>query len=122
MLRWIVRLLLNGAALLAISYLFEEVKVSGFGVAVLAAFILGVVNTVIRPILVMLTMPLNVLTLGLFWFVTNAVTFALTAYLIDGFEIGRWPDSLLTTVLAAATMSLLAAIIHRLTRKKKAVS
>ncbi|UFJ39998.1 phage holin family protein [Brevibacillus humidisoli] len=122
MLRWVVRLLLNGGALLAISYLFDEVEVTGFGVAVMAAFILGLVNTMIRPILVMLTMPLNFLTLGLFWFFTNAVTFALTAYLIDGFEIGVWPDSLMTTVLAAATMSLFAAVIHRMTRKKKAAS
>ncbi|MBO8164350.1 MAG: phage holin family protein [Brevibacillus sp.] len=122
MLRWLARLLLNGGALILVSYLFDEVKVSGFGVAVLAAFILGLVNTMVRPILVMLTMPLNFLTLGLFWFFVNAVTFALTAYLIDGFEIGPWPDSLWTTILAAATMSLFGTVIHWVTRKSKAVS
>ncbi|NGQ95689.1 phage holin family protein [Brevibacillus sp. SYP-B805] len=117
MIRWLIRLLLNGGALLLVSYWFPEVKVESYAVAVLAAFILGLVNTVIRPVLMFLTIPLRMMTLGLFWFVVNAVTFALTAYLIDGFEIGEWPMSLVTTILAAATMSFLGWIIDLVFRK-----
>ncbi len=120
MVRWIVRLLLNGGALLLISSMFPGIQVNSFGVAVLAALILGIVNTVIRPVLVFLTLPLNVMTLGLFWFVINAVTFALTAYLIDGFEIGGWPGSVFTTIVAAALMSFFGWVIDKLVRKKKA--
>lgn len=111
MIRWIIRLLLNGGALLLISYLFEMVQVKDFSIAVLAAFILGIVNTLVRPILLLITLPLRFITLGLFWFVVNAITFALTAYLIDGFELGEWPSSIVTTVLAAAAMSLLGWLI-----------
>jgi putative membrane protein len=119
MLRWIVRLLLNGAALLLISSLFESVQVKDFSVAVLAAFILGLVNTLVRPILLFLTLPLRFVTLGLFWFVVNAVTFSLVAYLIDGFELGGWPGSIGTTILAAATMSFLSWLIDWMVGKKK---
>lgn len=119
MFRWIIRLLLNGAALLFISYLFSSIQVSSYGVAVLAAFILGIVNTLIRPILNFFTTPLRWLTLGLFWFVVNAVTFWLTAHLIAGFQIGSWPDSFATTVLAAALMSLFGWCIEQITSKSR---
>lgn len=119
MIRWLIRLLLNGAALLAVSSIIPAVRVRDFGVAVLAAFILGIVNTIVRPVLVWLTLPLNFLTLGLFWFVVNAVTFALTAYLIDGFELGPWPGSIWTTILAAALMSFFGWVIHAVAGRKK---
>ncbi len=116
MIRWIIRLLLNGAALLLISYLFESIKIRDYSVAILAAFILGIVNTLVRPILMFITTPLRWLTLGLFWFVVNAMTFALTAYLVKGFEIGSFP----TTIAAAALMSLFGWIIEEITSTKKA--
>ncbi|MFY0543211.1 phage holin family protein [Brevibacillus sp. H7] len=119
MIRWVVKLLLNGAALLLISSWFESVQVENFSVAVLAAFILGLVNSLIRPVLMFLTLPLRFMTLGLFWFVVNAVTFVLTAYLIDGFELGAWPASLGTIILAAAAMSLFSWLIDWVVRKKK---
>lgn len=119
MIRWLIRLLLNGFSLLFISYVFESVQVKDYSVAVLAAFILGIVNTLVRPILLFLTIPLRLLTLGLFWFVVNAITFALTAYLIKGFELGPWPSSVMTTILAAAMMSLLAWMIEFIVGKKE---
>lgn len=119
MIRWIVRLLLNAGALLLISQWFTSIQIDSFGTAVWAAIILGLVNTLIRPILLMFTLPLTVMTLGVFWFIVNAVTFGLTAYLIDGFELGAWPQSLFTTIVAAALMSLFGSIIHWLTKKKK---
>ncbi|HZG13531.1 MAG TPA: phage holin family protein [Candidatus Bathyarchaeia archaeon] len=119
MLRWLMRLALNGAALLVISYWFETIQVASYSTAIIAAFILGLVNTLVRPILLFLTMPLKFLTIGTFWFVINAVTFSLTAALIDGFEIGQWPESIWTTILAAAAMSFLGWLIDIVLRKEK---
>ncbi|USG65260.1 phage holin family protein [Brevibacillus ruminantium] len=119
MIRWVIKLILNGAALLMISQWFESITISSFGVAVWAAFILGVVNTIIRPILLFFSLPLHLLTLGLFWFVINALTFALTAYMINGFEVGNWPDSFWTVLMAAALMSLFGWIIEGVVPKQK---
>ncbi|MGD8190224.1 phage holin family protein [Brevibacillus ginsengisoli] len=117
MIRWIIRVLLNAGALLLISHMFTSIYIDNFGTAVWAAIILGLVNTLIRPVLVTLTLPLTFLTLGIFWFFVNALTFALTAYLIDGFELGPWPQSFITTMVAAAFMSFFGSIIHWLTKK-----
>jgi putative membrane protein len=119
MIRWIIKLLLNGAALLLISSWFQSIHVADFTVAILAALILGIVNTLIRPILMFFTLPLRIMTLGLFWFVINAATFALTAYFIDGFEVGPWPDNIGTVIVAAALMSVLGWLIDLVVRKKK---
>lgn len=119
MLRWLVRLCLNGAALLVVSYWFEAVQVDSYATAILAALILGLVNTLVRPVLLFLTLPIRFMTLGLFWFFINAVTFALTAALIDGFEIGEWPGSVMTTILAAAVMSFLGWLIDIVLRKEE---
>lgn len=119
--RWIIKMLLNGAALLLISNWFDSIYVANFTVALWAILILGMVNTVIRPILLFFTFPLQVLTIGLFWFVINAVTFALTAYFIDGFEVGPWPDNIGTVIVAAALMSIFGYLIEVVvgTRKEK---
>lgn len=119
MIRWIIKLLLNGAALLLISDWFQSIVVANFKVAVFASLVLGVVNTMIRPILTFFTLPLQLLTMGLFWFVINAVTFALTAYFIDGFEVGSWPDNIGTIIIAAALMSLFGWLIDLVVGRPK---
>ncbi|WP_289140162.1 phage holin family protein [uncultured Brevibacillus sp.] len=119
MIRWIIKLLLNGAALLLISDWFQSIVVANFKVAVFASLVLGVVNTMIRPILTFFTLPLQLLTMGLFWFVINAVTFALTAYFIDGFEVGPWPDNIGTIIIAAALMSLFGWLIDMVVGRPK---
>ncbi|MGN7472272.1 phage holin family protein [Brevibacillus sp. SAFN-007a] len=119
MIRWIIKLLLNGAALLLISKWFASIHVANFTVALWAILILGVVNTLIRPILMFFTLPLTILTMGLFWFIINAVTFALTAYFIDGFEVGPWPDNIGTVIVAAALMSILGWLIEMVVGLKK---
>lgn len=119
MVRWIVMLFLNGAALLYISSWFESIRVANFGVAVWAALVLGLVNTMIRPVIMLLTLPLRIMTLILFWFVVNAATFALTAFFIDGFDLGPWPDNIGTVIVAAALMSFLGWLIDLVFGKKK---
>ena len=93
--RWIV----NAAALLLVAYLYPGVHVAGFGTALVAALVLGLVNAVIRPILVVLTLPVTILTLGLFLFVINALLFWLAATLVSGFTVTGFGAALLGSIL-----------------------
>ncbi|WP_400162362.1 phage holin family protein [Brevibacillus sp. TJ4] len=118
MARWLVMLFLNGAALLYISSWFPSIYLANMVVAMWAALVLGVVNTVVRPILLLMSLPIRMMTFGLFWFVINAATFALTAYFIDGFELGEWPGNIGTVIAAAALMSIAGWLIDRVFGKK----
>ena len=90
--RLLVVWLVNAVALLAVSYLMTSVQVTSFGSALVAALVLGLVNAVIRPILVVLTLPVTVLTLGLFIFVINGALFLAVANMLEGFQVtGFWP-------------------------------
>jgi len=93
--RWIV----NAAALMLVAYLYPGVAVTSFGAALMAALVLGLVNAVIRPILVVLTLPVTVLTLGLFLFVINALLFWLVAEVVQGFQVGGFGSALLGSIL-----------------------
>src|SRR5512139_2710723 len=85
---WIV----NALALLALPYVIPSIQVAGFGTALLVAVVLGLINTLLRPLLILLTLPATLLTLGLFIFVINALLFQLAGYLVDGFNVGGfWP-------------------------------
>ncbi len=98
--RWIVMAL----AVMAAAYLVPGIVVSGFYAALLAALLLGIANAVIRPILLILTLPLNIITLGLFTFVLNGFLFWLVSTIIKGFEVhGFWAaviGSLVVTVIS----------------------
>jgi putative membrane protein len=87
-LRWLT---LTGAILFA-SYMLDGIHVSGFMSALWAAAILGILNAFFRPIALILTLPVNILTFGLFTFVINAVMLKMASGVIDGFEVrGFWP-------------------------------
>ncbi|HOJ26991.1 MAG TPA: phage holin family protein [Candidatus Saccharicenans sp.] len=89
---FIVRLIINMVAVLIISYLFPKmIHVDGFLAALVAAFLLGIVNSIIKPILVLLTLPITVLTLGLFLLVINGLMLWLVSALVKGFYVnGFW--------------------------------
>lgn len=89
---FIVRLIINMVAVLIISYLFPKIiRVDGFLAALVAAFLLGIVNSIIKPILVLLTLPITVLTLGLFLLVINGLMLWLVSALVKGFYVnGFW--------------------------------
>lgn len=87
-LSWII----NALALLALPYVFDSIRVEGFYTALLVALVLGLLNALIRPILILLTLPINVLTLGLFTFVINGLLFWFVASFVKGFSVaGFWP-------------------------------
>ncbi len=89
---FIVRLIVHMAAILIISYLFPKlIWVDGFLSALVAAYLLGIVNTIIRPILILLTLPLTLLTLGVFLLIINGLMLWLVSALVGGFNVnGFW--------------------------------
>ncbi|WP_313953367.1 phage holin family protein [Accumulibacter sp.] len=91
--RLILLWLLNACALLAVAYLMPaSIEVASFPAAMLAALLLGLVNAVLRPLLVLLTLPVTLLTLGLFLFVLNGLMFWLAGSMLEGFVVsGFWP-------------------------------
>ena len=87
MLKIIVRLVINALALMLIAYIIPGVMVRDFPIALLAALIIGLVNALIRPLLELLSLPITILTLGLFSLVINALMFWLAAYFAPGFDV-----------------------------------
>ena len=103
LLRWLVLT----AAVLTAAWLLDGIRVSGFLPALLAAALLGILNAVLRPLLIVLTLPLNILTLGLFTFVINALLLLLVSYLIPGFDVvGFWTAVLGALIISAASWLL----------------
>jgi putative membrane protein len=99
MLSLLARWILNAAALLLVAYLYPGVSVESFLAAAIAALVLGLVNAVIRPILILLTLPVTLLTLGLFLFVINALMFWLVAEIVPGFKVTGFLAALLGSIL-----------------------
>ena len=99
-----IRWLILTVAIIATSYLAGGIQVSGFFSAFFAAAILGILNAFFRPLLLLLTLPLNVLTLGLFTFVINAIMLIMASGVIPGFEVhGFWSavfGSLLISIIS----------------------
>lgn len=95
-----VRWLLLAAALLLVAYVFPSgVTVSSFGAAMIAALVIGLFNTLLRPILVLLTLPVTLLTLGLFLFVINALMFWFAAQILDGFQVTGFGAALIGSII-----------------------
>ncbi|SEA41465.1 putative membrane protein [Thalassobacillus cyri] len=111
---WLLHIILNAVAIFVVAALFQAVQIDGVGGALLAAFILSILNAIVRPILVILTLPITILTLGFFLFVVNAITLLLTdAILGTMFEI----EGFFTAILAAIVISLLNLILNSFVKK-----
>jgi len=84
--------LINAAALFALPYLFDSIRVESFYTALIVALVLGLLNAIVRPVLLVLTLPITVITLGLFIFVLNGLLLWFVASFVKGFSIaGFWP-------------------------------
>ncbi len=99
----LIKLLLNGLAVFAAAYLTPYVSVDSFLTAVIVAIVLGILNTVLKPILKLLTLPITFLTLGLFSLVINLFILWLTDYLIAGFAI----DGFLPLIIFSIALSVI---------------
>lgn len=98
LLKW----LLSAAALLFVAYVYGGVQVQSFSSALIAAFVIGLFNAVLRPVLVILTLPVTVVTVGLFLFVINALMFWAAAGMLDGFHVNGFMAALLGSLIYSA--------------------
>jgi putative membrane protein len=99
--------------LLALPYVVPSIQIAGFGTAMLVAVVLGLINTLLRPLLVLLTLPVTLLTLGLFIFVINALLFQLAGHLVDGFHVGGFWSVLIGSIAYSLISWLLSALLLR---------
>ena len=106
--------LINAVALFALPYVFPWVKIDTFWTAIVAALVLGLINTLIRPLLVILTLPVTILTLGLFIFVINGLLFWAVGSFMPGFKV----DGFWTGVFGAIVYSLISWALSALIPKK----
>ena len=106
---WVI----NALALLLVAYLLKGIHVNGFGSALIAALVLGLVNTLIRPILVILTLPVTLLTLGLFIFIIIALLFLFVGNLLSGFQVASFGAALLGSILYSVISWLLSSLLLR---------
>ena len=106
--------LINTLALFAIPQLLDSVKIDSFATALLASLVLGLVNTLLRPILILLTLPVTLLSLGLFIFVINGLMFWAAADLVKGFQV----DNFGAAILGALIYSLLSWALSTLFLRK----
>ena len=104
---FLVKWLVHAVAIVITAYLLPGVRLSGFGAALITALVLGLINTFIRPLLMLLTLPLNILTLGLLTFVINALLIMLTSALVRGFTVDGFLWALLFSLVLSVVNYLL---------------
>ena len=110
----LVKWLLSAAALLAVAHLYNGVVVQSFSAALVAALVIGLLNAVLRPVLIVLTLPVTVLTLGLFLFVINALMFWGAANVLDGFHVDGFGAALLGSLMYTAIGMVINLALERL--------
>ena len=110
----LLRIVVNAAAIALAAAVIPGIAVSGAAAALIAGLVFGLVNAIVRPILIVLTLPITLLTLGLFIFVLNAICFWLTSMLVPGFEVrGFWP-----AFLGALLVSVVSWIVNAVVRER----
>jgi putative membrane protein len=97
--KWLIKWMLCAGALLLVAQVYSGVQLQSFTAALIAALVLGFFNTVLRPVLIVLTLPITVVTLGLFLFVIHAVTFWAASGMLDGFAVAGFEAALIGSVL-----------------------
>lgn len=103
--------ILNAIALLAVAYLMPSIEVTGFAAALIAAAVIGLVNMLIKPVLILLTLPVTILTLGLFIFVINGLLFYFVGEILEGFQVQSLMAGILGAVLYSVVSWLLTSLI-----------
>ena len=114
----IVKWLLSAAALLAVAHFYSGVQVTNFGSALIAAFVIGLFNTILKPILVVLTLPVTLLTLGLFLFVINALMFWAASGVLSGFHVRGFVAALIGSLIYSVMGIVIESALNRVFFKK----
>ncbi|MGM8366071.1 phage holin family protein [Virgibacillus sp. W0181] len=109
--RWVLSLILNAVALIAVAQLFDSFHIENFVTALFASVILSILNLIVKPILIIFTLPITIMTFGLFLFIINAITLYITqglmdqSFVIDGFGI---------TIIASIIISIINTLLNQL--------
>jgi putative membrane protein len=111
MIKLLVVWLINALALIAVAYLMPGIAVSSFGAALVAALVLGLVNAFVRPVLVLLTLPVTILTLGLFIFVLNGLLFWMVGTWLEGFAVAGFWSGVFGAILFSLVSWVLSALV-----------
>ena len=114
--KWLLGWAINAGVLLLMPYILPAVQVRDFGAALIAALVLGLLNAIVRPILVVLTLPVTMLTLGLFILVINGLMFWLASRLLDGFQVA----SVGWAIVAALLFSLISWVVSTVVLRRDA--
>jgi putative membrane protein len=110
----IVKWLLAACALLLVAYIYPGVQLQGYGTALIAAAIIGLFNVLLRPVLVVLTLPVTIITLGLFLFVINALLFWAASGLLQGFAVNGFWAAMLGSLIYSVLMLVVDAAVRAL--------
>ncbi len=106
--------LLSAAALLGVASLYNGVQITGFSAALIASLVVGLLNVFVRPILVILTLPVTVITLGLFLFVINALMFWSASGLLNGFNVSGFGAALIGSLIYSVFGVVIDSALQRL--------
>lgn len=107
----ILKLLLTAVAVVVLSKILPGVAVEGFVTAIIVAIILALLKFIVRPILIILTLPVTILTFGLFLFVINAIIILMADYFIDGFAVSGWIMAIVFSILLSIFQSILFGLV-----------
>ena len=116
--RLLLKWLLSAASLLFVAYVYSGVEVKSFTSALIAAFVIGLFNVVLRPVLVVLTLPVTIVTVGLFLFVINALMFWTAASVLDGFHVAGFGAALLGSLIYSVLGLIIESALGGLFAKK----
>jgi putative membrane protein len=112
---FILRILISAAVASGLSYILSGIHIDSFLTAIVLAIVLAIFNAFVKPILIILTLPITILTLGLFLFVINALIILLAAHFVNGFRVDGFWWALLFSLL----MSIITSLLYSETRKEK---
>jgi putative membrane protein len=104
---FVIRLLITALVAFGLSYLLPGIHIDSFFTALIVALVLAVLNALVKPILIILTLPITIITLGLFLLVINALLIMLGSKLVDGFQVDGFWWALLFSILLSVTTSIL---------------
>ena len=104
--------MITALSLLITAYLIPGITINGFTVAAIATLVMGLINAIVKPILLLFTLPLTILTLCLFLFVVNAISFSLVSYFTPGFTVNSFLDALFGSIVLSIVSSFLGKIFE----------
>lgn len=110
--KFLVDLIIRALVLLLTTYLVPGFRIDSYVTALVVALVLAVLNILVKPLLVILTLPVTILTLGLFYFVINAILLIIASRLIDGFRIESFGTAIIASIVIATISALLNALIR----------